>query len=84
MVYSILSASILTVVSKKLTSLLLTSEVNLIFSCKWLRYLMNLSNSSLPCGQIMNISSINQSQSMGFKFQLTRALVSNLSINRFA
>ena len=71
-----LSKSILTVVSRKLTWVSLMSEVNLILGCMLFRYIMNFSNSSRPCVQIMKMSSINLSHSNGLLGQLLSAFVS--------
>ena len=68
---------------QKIISYVLDSCVNLTLQWISFRYLMNLSSLLLPRVQ-MKISSVNLSQNGGIFPHPSSALVSNLSINRFA
>ena len=74
----------LTVVSRKLISLGLYSEVNLMVGCIWFAYSRNCSSFSCPWVQTRNMSSMNLRKSSGFHRNPLRRLVSTLPINKFA
>ena len=52
--------------------------------CIPFKYSMKLDRESSPWVQIMNMSSMNLSHTKGLRGQLSKALVSNLSINKLA